>query len=106
MSEIGAERFEIFNKTKTIGVATVPGGAVNGVFLDAKVRNLSERELAREILAVAAVASMRGRLALRDILEQAAATAEESLPPELFEVLPTVPNADQFEEFRRDTLNY
>ena len=87
------DRYEIFNRNRTIGVSTVPGGAVNGVFLHESVRQMNERNLTREILSVASVASMRGRLGVRERMEAAAAANGTTVPASAFEVLPDAPTA-------------
>lgn len=100
------DRYEIFNRNRTIGVSTVPGGAVNGVFLHESVRQMNERNLTREILAVASVASMRGRLGVRERMEAAAAANGTTVPASAFEVLPDAPTAEEYEQYKRETLRY
>jgi hypothetical protein len=94
----GAE-FQIFNSRKTIGVSAVAGGAVNGFYLDESVRKMTERDLVREILAVASVASMRGRLHIREQLD-----ATGAVPPQTFEALVDIPTAHEYEQHRRAKL--
>lgn len=96
--------FQVFNRRQTIGVSTMPGGAVNGLFLDESVRKMTERDLAREILTVASVASMRGRLALREQIDAAAAAEGRTVPPHTYEALPDVPTAEQYEQCKREKL--
>jgi len=100
------DRYEVFNRNRTIGVSTVPGGAVNGLFLHESVRQMNERNLAREILAVAGVASMRGRLGVRERMEAAAAANGTTVPASAFEVLPDAPTAEEYERYKRETLRY
>lgn len=100
------DRYEIFNRNRTIGVSAVPGGAVNGVFLHESVRQMNERNLTREILAVASVASMRGRLGVRERMEAAAAANGTTVPASAFEVLPDAPTAEEYELYKRETLRY
>ncbi|GAT04564.1 hypothetical protein [Mycolicibacterium fortuitum] len=100
------DRYEIFNRNRTIGVSTVPGGAVNGLFLHENVRQMNERALTREILAVAGVASMRGRLGVRERMEAAAAANGTTVPASAYEVLPDAPTAEQYERHKRETLRY
>jgi hypothetical protein len=99
-------RYEVFNRTRTIGVSTASGGAVNGLFLHENVRQLNERVLTREILAVAGVASMRGRLAVREHMEAAAAASGTTVPTSAYELLPDAPTAEQYEKYKRETLRY
>lgn len=101
-----AERFEVFNLRKTIGVSALHGGAVNGVYLHEDVRKLTERALCQEILAVAEVAAMRGRLSLRERIERAAADAGTPVPAGTFEVLDDVPTAEEYQRFARETLKF
>jgi hypothetical protein len=96
--------FQVFNRRQTIGVSTMPGGAVNGLFLDESVRKMTERDLAREILTVASVASMRGRLALREQIEAAAAAEGRTVPAHTYEALPDVPTPEQYEQCKREKL--
>lgn len=96
--------FEVFNRRNTIGVSVLPGGAVNGLYLDESVRKMTERDLARDILAVASVASMRGRLNLREQIEAAARAEGRAVPPQTYEALPEVPTAEQYEQYKQDTL--
>lgn len=96
--------FQVFNRRKSIGVSTLPGGAVNGLFLDESVRKMSERDLAREILTVASVASMRGRLGLREQIDTAAAAEGRTVPPHTYEALPDVPTVEQYEQYKREKL--
>ncbi|KAA1250706.1 hypothetical protein F0Q45_08410 [Mycobacterium simiae] len=100
------DRYEIFNRNRTIGVSTVPGGAVNGIFLHESVRQTNERALAREILAVASVASMRGRLGVRERMEATAAANGTAVPASAYEVLPDAPTPEQYEHYKRETLRY
>jgi hypothetical protein len=100
------DRYEVFNRARTIGISTIPGGAVNGIFLHESVRKMNERTLTREILAVASVASMRGRLGIRERMEAAAAAKGETVPPQTYEVMPDAPTADQYQEYKRQTLKY
>jgi hypothetical protein len=99
-----AKGFQVFNRRKTIGVSALPGGAVNGVFLDESVRKMNERDLAREILTVASVASMRGRLDLREQIDTAAEAEGRTVPPHTYEALPDVPTAEQYEQYKREKL--
>ena len=100
------DRYEVFNRTRTIGVSATAGGAVNGFFLHESVRQLKERALTREILAVASVASMRGRLAVRERMEAAAAANGTTVPTSAYDVLPDAPTAEQYEQYKRETLRY
>ncbi|MEU0498041.1 hypothetical protein [Mycobacterium sp. NPDC006124] len=100
------DRYEIFNRNRTIGVSTIPGGAVNGIFLHENVRKMNERNLTREILAVASVASMRGRLGVRERMEAAAAANGTTVPASAFEVLPDAPTPEAYEQYKRETLRY
>lgn len=100
------ERYEVFNRDRTIGVSTAAGGAVHGLFLHESVRQLNERALTREILAVAGVASMRGRLAVRECMEAAAAANGTTVPAAAYDVLPDAPTAEQYEQYKRETLRY
>ena len=96
--------FQVFNRRNTIGVSVLAGGAVNGVYLDESVRKLTERDLARDILAVASVASMRGRLNLREQIEAAAQAEGRVVPPQTYEALPDVPTVDQYEQYKQEKL--
>ncbi|MDA0251725.1 MAG: hypothetical protein O2892_11535 [Actinomycetota bacterium] len=96
--------FQIFNRRNTIGVLVLPGGAVSGLYLDESVRKMTERDLARDILAVASVASMRGRLNIREQIEAAAQADERSVPPQTYEALPDVPTAGQYEQYKTEKL--
>lgn len=100
------DRYEVFNRHRTIGVSTAPGGAVNGIYLHESVRKGNERTLTREILAVASVASMRGRLGVRERMEANAAANGTTVPPSAYEVLPDAPTAEQYEQYKRETLKY
>ncbi|AQA07054.1 hypothetical protein BVC93_31690 (plasmid) [Mycobacterium sp. MS1601] len=100
------DRYEVFNRNRTIGVSTAPGGAVTGLFLHENVRKGNERNLVREILAVAGVASMRGRLGVRERMEANAAANGTTVPPSAYEVLPDAPTAEQYEQYKRETLKY
>ncbi|RFZ07586.1 hypothetical protein DSM43518_03328 [Mycobacterium marinum] len=100
------DRYEVFNRNRTVGVSTVAGGAVNGLFLHESVRKLNERTLTREILAVASVASMRGRLAVRERMEATAAANGATVPAAVYEVLPDAPTAEQYEQYKHETLRY
>lgn len=100
------ERYEVFNRDRSIGVSTAAGGTVNGLFLHENVRQLNERVLTREILAVASVASMRGRLAVRERMEAAAAANGTTVPASAYDVLPDAPTAEQYEQYKRETLRY
>lgn len=104
MTDKDNPEFQIFNRRNTIGVSALPGGAVNGLYLDESVRKMTERDLARDILTVASVASMRGRLNLREQIEAAAEAAGHAVPPHTFETLPDVPTAEQFEQFKQEKL--
>ncbi len=97
--------FQVFNRRNTIGVSVLPGGAVNGLYLDESVRKMTERDLARDILAVASVASMRGRLSLREQIESAAQAEGRSVPPQTYEALPDVPTATEYEQYKQEKLN-
>jgi hypothetical protein len=99
-------RFEVFNRDRTIGVSAAHGGATNGIFLHDNVRRMSERTLTQEILAVARVASMRGRLSLRERMEETAAANGTKVPPETYEVLRDTPTAEEYEQARRQILKY
>jgi hypothetical protein len=96
--------FQVFNRRNTIGVSALPGGAVNGIYLDESVRKMTERDLARDILAVASVASMRGRLSLREQIEAAAHAEGRTVPPHTYEALPEVPTAEQYELYKHEKL--
>lgn len=100
------DRYEVFNRNRTIGVSTAPAGAVTGIFLHESVRKGNERTLTREILAVASVASMRGRLGVRERMEANAAANGTTVPASAYEVLPDAPTAEQYEQFKRETLKY
>ena len=96
--------FQVFNRRQTIGVSARHGGAVNGVYLDESVRKMGERELAREILSVASVASMRGRLSVREQLEAAAKADGRAVTPATYEAMPDVPTAQEYERYKTSTL--
>lgn len=100
------DRFEVFNRDRTIGVSALSGGAVSGFYLHSNVRKMNERDLARQILKVADVAAMRGRLHVRELMEAAAAARGATVPPNTYEVLPDVPTAEQYEAFKRENLQY
>lgn len=101
----GTDRgFQVFNRRNTIGVSALPGGAVNGLYLDESVRKMTERDLARDILTVASVASMRGRLNLREQIEAAAEAEGRTVPPHTYEALPDVPTADQYDQYKQEKL--
>ncbi len=87
-------------------MSALAGGAVNGLHLDEKVRQLNEKDLTREILKVASVASMRGRLALREQIEAAAAAEDRIVPPQTYDALPHVPTTDEYERYKNDTLHH
>jgi len=74
--------------------------------LHESVRKINERNLTREILAVASVASMRGRLAVRERMEAAAAANGTTVPPSTYEVLPDAPTAEQYEQYKHEILKY
>ncbi|GAB7144973.1 hypothetical protein [Mycobacterium riyadhense] len=96
--------YEVFNQRRTIGVLAAHGGAVRGIFLDEEVRKMTERALAQEVLAVASVASARGRLSLREQLD--AAIDDRRFRPTIYELMPEVPTAEEYEAFRHKTLKY
>lgn len=98
------DHFEIFNRDRTVGVSAVHGGAINGVYLHEKVRKMNERTLAQEILAVASVAAMRGRLSVRERMEAEAAANGTTVPAQAYEVIPDAPTAAEYEDFKRTTL--
>ncbi|CAN5623994.1 hypothetical protein BH09ACT8_BH09ACT8_50990 [soil metagenome] len=100
------DRYEVFNRNRTIGVSTAPAGAVTGIYLHESVRKVNERTLTREILAVASVASMRGRLGVRERMEANAAANGTTVAPSVYEVLPDAPTAEQYEQYKRETLKY
>lgn len=99
-----ADRYEVFNRSRTIGVAASPGGAVAGLYLHENTRKLGERALAREILTVASVAAMRGRLALREQIEAAAAERGQTVPAHTYEILPDVPTIEEYEQYKHRAL--
>lgn len=99
-----ADRFEIFNRDRTVGVSAAHGGAINGIYLHEKVRKMNERTLTQEILAVASVAAMRGRLSVRERMEADAAANGTTVPAQAYEVLPDAPTAAEYEDFKRRTL--
>jgi hypothetical protein len=100
------ETYEIFNRHKTIGISVVREGTIKGIFLDESVRKMNERDLARDILAVASVAAMRGRLAIREYLEAEAAAAGRTVPPQTYEAeaMRNVPTHEQYEHFKQAKL--
>jgi hypothetical protein len=99
-----ADTFQVFNRRNTIGVSARPGGAVNGLYLDESVRKMTERDLARDILAVASVASMRGRLNIREQIEAAAEAEGRAIPHQTYETLPDIPTAEQYEQYKQENL--
>lgn len=101
------DHYSIFNRDRTIGVSASVGGKVVGFRLHESVRKTNERTLTRQILEVASVASMRGRLALREQMEASASESGYTVPPATYETLsPPVPTAEEYEEFKRQTLRY
>ncbi|MGV0743872.1 hypothetical protein [Mycolicibacterium sp. XJ870] len=106
-SEIPFEQcsYQVFDRHRNIGVAAGFGGATTGLYLSETVRYLNERTLARQILAVAAVASMRGRLAIREKMDEAAQAADSTITASTYELLESVPTAEEFEQFKRETLS-
>ena len=98
------ESFQVFNRRQTIGVSAVHGGAINGVYLDEAVRKMGERELAREIVSVASVAAMRGRLSVREQVEAAAKAEGRTVTPATYEAMPDVPTAEDYDRYKTTTL--
>lgn len=98
--------YEVFNQRRTVGVLAAHGGAVRGIFLHEDVRKLPERILAQEILQVAAVASARGRLSLREQLAASAESTDQHVGPAVYELMPEVPTEEEYEAFKRQTLKY
>ena len=56
---------------------------------------MTERQLSQEILAVAAVASARGRLSMREQMVAAAAVNDQYIGHSTYELLPDVPPAEE-----------
>ncbi|MHC9295433.1 hypothetical protein ACRCUN_23475 [Mycobacterium sp. LTG2003] len=96
--------YQVFNPRRTIGVKAAFGGATTGVFLSEAVSYFNERILAQQILEVAAVASMRGRLALREKMDEAAEAADNTVGAGTYELLDSVPTTEEYERFKRETL--
>jgi hypothetical protein len=98
--------FKIFDSRQTIGVETGYGGVFRGLYLSPAVKKMKERQLAQEILAVAGVASARGRLCMREEMIASAAATDQHVNSSTFELLPGVPTAEEYETLRRETLKY
>jgi len=98
--------FQIFNKTKTVGVRSTHGGTINGFYFADSVRNMSERALIAEVMAVAKIAYLRGRLSLREVMDASAAAADTFVSAGTYEMLPDLPTAAEYEQIKRETLKY
>jgi hypothetical protein len=98
--------FEIFDSRQTIGVKAGYGGAICGLYLGPEVRQMKERQLAQEILKVAAVASARGRLCVREEMIAAVEGAGHNVNSFTASLLPDIPTAEEYEILRRETLQY
>ena len=96
--------YDLFNRERTIGVRATHGGAIIAVHLKDDVRKMSERDLAREILKVAELASARGRLSLREKIEEVAAEEHRAITDAAFEVLPECPTRQEYDALQRAAM--
>lgn len=98
--------YKVFNQRQSIGVSAGHGGAFRGLYLADSTKKMTERALAQEILSVAKVASLRGKLSMREQMIAAAAETDEHVSRATFELVPDVPTPEEYETLRRETLRY